>query len=540
MSTFSYNNKSSKVGRNAQCPCGSGQKFKQCHGAAVKAAPISITAPSFEVLSARIEAQEFQRKKQQGLGRPIISSIDRGIRTVIVGESYRLSNDKWQTFHDFLFDFIKIIFDQKWMAGQLNLPKNQQHLLVSWIQQGGQFMKDNGTISGSIRSSCISGSLMGLIDLSYSLYVVEHNCGIPPLVKKRLLDNGQFLAALYEMWLASSMIQAGFKLEFEDESDSTTKHCEFTAFYPSTNKYFSVEAKRRIQNDQPEKLGRPLKKALLKNAKHTRLIAIEANLAIADGVDPKSDLIKSVLAGLRHREEKAPFTDRDADPAYVIVTNSPYQHHPNVETSRWAIAEGYKIPDFKYGAGFATVRNMVDTRDRHVEVFDLMQSMSIRSVAPSTFDGEMPDLVFGKSHARLMIGEWYNVPGPGGVEMACQLEEVCMMETEAMCIMRTPHGKNHICCCPLTEDELRAYKAFPETFFGRVDKGGTARDPLDIYDFILKSYSHNSKDHLLKLLKDHPSVGSFAHLSQPDIARLYAEWITECSIDEGMFTDQVP
>ena len=24
-----------KVGRNAQCPCGSGKKYKRCHGAAV-------------------------------------------------------------------------------------------------------------------------------------------------------------------------------------------------------------------------------------------------------------------------------------------------------------------------------------------------------------------------------------------------------------------------------------------------------------------------------------------------------------------------
>ena len=425
------------------------------------------------------------------------------------------------------------------MTYQLNLLKSQQHLLVSWIQQGQCFIKAHGSMSGSIRSSPISGSLLGLIDLSYSLYIVEHNYGIPALVKKRLLDNSQFLGALYEMWIASSMIQAGFEIEFENESDSSIKHCEFTAYYPSTGRYFSVEAKRRIPNDQPENIGRPLKKALLKDVKYTRLIAIEANVAQANNIDERHQIIQKVLAGLRRREEVAPFADRDADPAYVIVTNSPYQHHPDAEISRWAIAEGYKIPDFKSGVGFASVRNMVEARDKHIEIFDLTQSMSSRSIAPSTFDGEIPTLVFGDCHARLLIGNWYLVPSSDGTTIPCQLESACIAETEAVCFMRDPNGHNRIFTCPLTESELAAYEAYPETFFGEINNGGNAHDPLDIYDFILNSYSHNTKEHLLKLMQDHPLVDSFKLLPQPAVARIYAEWITEGTIAQGMFADQI-
>ena len=37
--------------------------------------------------------------------------------------------------------------------------------------------------------------------------------------------------------------KAGFTIEFENEDDSSTSHCEFTATHSITGKQFSVEAK---------------------------------------------------------------------------------------------------------------------------------------------------------------------------------------------------------------------------------------------------------------------------------------------------------
>ncbi len=40
------------------------------------------------------------------------------------------------------------------------------------------------------------------------------------------------------MFVAASLLRAGFKVEFEDESDSTTNHCEYTATSKKTAAHF--------------------------------------------------------------------------------------------------------------------------------------------------------------------------------------------------------------------------------------------------------------------------------------------------------------
>jgi hypothetical protein len=47
------------------------------------------------------------------------------------------------------------------------------------------------------------------------------------------------------MFVAASLLRAGFDIAFEDESDSRTSHCEFTATSKRTGRSFSVEAKSR-------------------------------------------------------------------------------------------------------------------------------------------------------------------------------------------------------------------------------------------------------------------------------------------------------
>lgn len=63
-----------KVGRNELCPCGSGIKYKECHGCGVS------KAQEIDKVIARAEAREIQRQRQQVLGKPIISSQFEGQR----------------------------------------------------------------------------------------------------------------------------------------------------------------------------------------------------------------------------------------------------------------------------------------------------------------------------------------------------------------------------------------------------------------------------------------------------------------------------
>jgi uncharacterized protein YecA (UPF0149 family) len=76
-----------KTGRNAPCPCGSGKKFKRCHGsiemeAAGFAQPRLPQDEWLRMALAQKEAEQRQRQDQQGLGRHIISTEVRGYRII--------------------------------------------------------------------------------------------------------------------------------------------------------------------------------------------------------------------------------------------------------------------------------------------------------------------------------------------------------------------------------------------------------------------------------------------------------------------------
>jgi hypothetical protein len=97
-----------KTGRNAPCPCGSGKKFKRCHGsvdaAVTPAAPQLPSEDWIRQTLAQKEAENRQREQQQGMGHPIISFAANGYRIVCVGNRVFYSLN-WKTFHDFLRDY---------------------------------------------------------------------------------------------------------------------------------------------------------------------------------------------------------------------------------------------------------------------------------------------------------------------------------------------------------------------------------------------------------------------------------------------------
>ena len=79
-----------KVGRNKPCPCGSGRKFKHCHGHPNAARTIehaNSTVPPMILEQVKgQQAQEVRRQQQQGLGRPIVSNLVGGFRLVAIGD----------------------------------------------------------------------------------------------------------------------------------------------------------------------------------------------------------------------------------------------------------------------------------------------------------------------------------------------------------------------------------------------------------------------------------------------------------------------
>jgi len=132
-----------KIGRNDPCPCGSGKKYKKCHGLSQMQPEMTeeISAIARQKLEER-EALDIQRRKQQGLGKPIISTDFKGQRLVAVGKRLHWSN-KWKTFHDFLGDYIKFCFGKDWWLGEVKKDPEERHTILKWSKLVWEHLTNN-------------------------------------------------------------------------------------------------------------------------------------------------------------------------------------------------------------------------------------------------------------------------------------------------------------------------------------------------------------------------------------------------------------
>jgi hypothetical protein len=523
---------SNKVGRNDPCPCGSGKKYKRCHGNPVTPpATFSVhEGPLPEELQKVMEgerAAEMQRQQQQGLGNPIISEMFQGYRFVAVGN--RLYHSKsWRTFHDFLNDYIKMVLGGGWGNEELKKPKSERHPILVWYETATRYMNQFIKEPGKVHAAPTTGAVAAYFGLAYNLYLLAHNVKVQEILIRRLKDRGQFYGAYYETFVTGTLIRAGFDIEFEDETDSTRSHCELTATFRKTGKKFSVEAKVRGANKVSADVGNQLYAALRKEALRTRVVFIEANVPIGADTQKVMATCREVLNSMRTREPKLTIEGQPAPPAYVIVTNNPHEYDLHGDVKTWAFAEGFKIPDFKLESAYFTLREALAAREKHLEMFSLMKSLAEHRSIPSTFDGDNPDLAFSGEKGRLIIGRRYALPDGKGGEVVGELQFAAVMESKkvAVCIHKLADGQQIMGEDPLSDEELAAYRGHPGTFFGVVKRGsrGGMKDPLEFYDNLLEMYMQTPKENLLRMMGVRGRE-EFEKLTQAELAGKYAECI---------------
>ena len=240
-----------KPGRNEPCPCGSGKKFKRCHGGP-NADYEEMISRGAEEAQRRAEIHWIQQQRQQGLGRPIIAAQTAGKRIVAVG--HRLFQGAWPTFHDFLYSYIFDVLGRDWFEAQTQLEQNEHHPVIQWHERLLAASKAANPAPGETRQTPMTGAISAFLTLAYDLYTLEHNndqTRTPELRKSligRLKSQDQFIGVRYEIRVAAMLLRAGFELEWEDETDRRSKHVEYTATYPRTGKAFGVECKIRNQD----------------------------------------------------------------------------------------------------------------------------------------------------------------------------------------------------------------------------------------------------------------------------------------------------
>ena len=124
------------------------------------------------------------------------------------------------------------------------------------------------------------------------------------------------------------------------------------------------------------------------------------------------------------------------------------------------------------------------------------------------------------------------MPDKDGGQRPALLTTATVAETErvAYCGVTYDDGHSAICTMPLSDDEIAAWRAHPDTFFGIVGQRNTRVDtPLELYDFFFDSYKKTSKERLLEFMSSSPDIERLRNLDQPELAKLYAEGMTSAS-----------
>lgn len=530
----------SKIGRNDLCPCGSGKKFKRCHGTLV-ALPhrrVDMTLPIRHA-----EARRVQREQQQGLGRPIVSTKVGDTRFVAVKNTI-LHSQRWATFHDFLVDYLWNKLGREWIQGEGTKAPESRHPVATWADVVREQIaaSDMPGEQAKVRARLSTGADAALMNLAYDIYALEHNAEVQNKLLGRLRNRDNFGGARFEVCVAAVLVRANFSIEFENEDDRTTTHCEFTATYIPTGRKFSVEAKRR-EGNKPT-LGRQLVSALRKAAQHTRIVFIDANLPDVGKEEALPKQLEVSFAKL------AKFEDREVDgeqlpPAYLWVLNYPWSHHLN-ETSirRVFLFDGFKIPGFSFRTQHATLRQLIESRKQHAEMHALINSLPGYGNVPATFDGDIPQYAFGLAgRERLLVGNRYSVPAEDGSEVVGVLTDAVVMDAERVAygVMELESGQTTIHHFPLSDAEMDAWRQHPDTFFGVVKQQGEMKGPLEIYDFFLRSFSATPRASLLQLLAADPDLDTLRELSDDDLRSLLAERYALFAIAKGQAeSDVVP
>lgn len=513
-----------KIGRNEKCPCNSGKKYKRCCGRLSNYTP-EVPMDDIKLFSQRMEALQKQREQQQGLGRNIISTMFQGYRVVAVGNRIYYST-KWKTFHDFLMDYIKMAMDGNWGNEELAKPEAERHPILIWYKKMCDYQKSVLEIPGKVSEATMNGATAAYISLAYNLYLLAHNVELQSLLLHRLKNKDQFWGAYYETFVAASFIKAGFDIEMEDETDGTRSHCEFTATHRETGKKFSVEAKRIERVDSyPDYLGigNPLYAALKKQADHERIIFIDFN--DRQEFVGQEKWVEDLKSRLKEKETMT-ISGNLTEPAYVYVTNYPYDLHlDELGVNRTFVVLGYKRDDFNmFFNKRLQLRDAINIRDTHQEIFHLSKTMIDFYTIPPTFDGEIPELAFGRGRDRLLIGNKYLVPFDDGLQIGKLDTAIVISENKhAVCGLSLENGTSALYTMDMTEDELKAYEKNPDTFFGVYNPNKKCKDALDLYDFFLESYQNSTKENLLKFMKTHPDYEKLQSLPQEDLAKIYCE-----------------
>lgn len=515
----------SKIGRNDQCSCGSGIKYKKC---CLNKKKPSIFDKNIQADLNRIikhqNAKEKIRQQQQGLGKPIISEKYQGHQVVAIGNKVYLSKT-WKTFPDFLHFLMAEVFGRQWFADQKKLPIEQRHPVSIWSEKIYELTQSNQNVVGEVFSMPSTGAVNCYLGLAYSLYLLNHNVELQNILIKRLKDINNFQGAYYEAIIANCLIRAGFTLSLQDETKSA---CEFYAVSKVTGKRYSVEAKARaVQGvlgktelngrkvDNPtSNLTEHINLALKKPSDSERLIFTDVN------TNEKSE---NALEWIEKAAKKLEMKEKDSTDkqAYVFVTNTSFHWYLDFEENHKVIfAHGLGIADFAK-PGYKRLVDSYREKQKHKDAFLICESFRDYPNVPSTFDGSMPSQTFSDNPQPIRIGETYDFDSIG----VAKVTTATVIEQEKKMYIGTDKGM--IITREMSDAELADYKIHREAYFGQpVRQSFHPKNAFEFFENMVEVHSVYSKDQIIKQVSSFPDYENLKHLTHEEMVFVLCERLT--------------
>lgn len=525
-----------KIGRNQPCPCGSGKKYKKCHGHASE----TISPAAAIAAAARLrahEASEIIRQRAEGHGRPVISTEFKDYRFVAIGS--RMAYGKWRFFTDFLIDFAKDRLGRDWSRSLQE--RKQSHPFLEWLRLL-QAHKTEATLQadGTVFATGAAYAL-AVFRFAYALYLVEHHSKLPKLLLKRLRNPHTFRPAALETLVVAAFALAGFKIEMGETKRGASPEGEFTAVGESGTAY-SVEAKRKdhwkvgtgdvcaeaFKDELRQWIRQKLYAAARKNLPRP-IYWFELSIPDLDNRDKAASVQATVREALRMAERELRIGGEVPGPAYVFVTSHCYLADDHATGEHCTMLEGFHIPMHVTG-DVVDIEVALVERDRDREMVWLLKCLERVQQVPHHFDGT-PDALIGpnkKPIPRLQVGERTSIGMPDGATFVGLIVDVVSAGDKAhVMLMDEATGIQRILEVPLSTEEQAAAASLGDAIFG--NPNATERipdeDPLAIYDFFLKTYSSTPRDKLLSFVAEHPQAREFSNLETADLCRrVCREW----------------
>lgn len=282
-----------------------------------------------------MKAKQKRLKNLYGDVKPIFHVEYLEYHFVAIGDYIHYSN-KWKTFVDFLIYYIWHIFGKDWINQEKNKQESERHIILHWWNSTLKFIKTQKKNDEGVFFSKPSGPFKAFVTLAYDLYLLAHHEKLQDQFIERLKNSDQFQGVRYELFVVSTLIRAGFEIEYEDETDRSDKHVEFIAKHKQSKEIIAIEAKSKHRpgvlsypgeietvEDIRVRVGRLINSAIAKKPKLPYIIFIDLNLPpekmdVFD--DPKlKELIKTLKQTNKTNDDKDLFNS-------IFYTNFPYHY----------------------------------------------------------------------------------------------------------------------------------------------------------------------------------------------------------------------